>query len=289
MSAKLSYQRHTSPPVPFAEGFSWRDTWPAEPVRELSARCAAHDGWRNRDEALLHGPGWAWLEAEQRAAVLTALVRDLGRVELHVDPAWRGRGWGSWLLNSALLSLRERGAAQVDVWAYGDQSRSVRWLESYGFVSRRLLFSLARPPLGVAEPDLPDGWYVRPFAAADRQAWHQLHVGMQADPRLAWSLEALDRQLACPETPPEEFRLLWQGESLRGYVWLKNASELFLFALDPCCRGLGLGRLLLQHGLRRCPGEVFAFCDDERQAALHLLQTSGFEERGRDRCLRLSL
>lgn len=289
MSAKLSYQRHTSPPVPFAKGFSWRDAWPVAAVRDLSDLCAAADGWRNRDDGLLYGSGWAWVEAETRAAVLTALVGDLGKLELHVHPDCRGQGWGSWLLNRALLALGERGASQVDIWAYGDRQRSVRWLQSYGFQSRRLLFCLLRPAAPASEPVWPEGWSVRAFCPADRHPWHELHVSLQADPRLAWSLEALDRQLAVPETPPSEFHLLFQGERLRGYLWLKSRSELFLFALDADCRGLGMGRRLLQHGLARCPGDVLSFCDESRGAALHLLQALGFQERGRDRCLRLSL
>lgn len=286
MSAKRLYQRHTSARVPFARSFSWRDDLPEAAVNQLARHCAAHDGARNRDDSL---QSWGWLEEQGQAAVLLGLQGDLGKLELHVAPECRGQGWGSWLLQAGLRELGRQGAACVDVWAYGDVERSVSWLRRQGFESRRLLFSLLRPAEPAQEVRWPAGWQVRPLASGDESSWHELHCRMQSDPRLAWSRERLEQQLADPLTPPAEFWLLWEQHELRGYAWLKSRAELFMFALAPECRGQGMGRRLLQHALGRCPGEVQAFCDEARSAALGLLRSSGFRERGRDRCLRRSL
>lgn len=252
----------------------------------LAAACAAADGWRNRDDSLGDS---GWLEEQGRACILLDRQGDLGKLELHIRPDCRGQGWGDWLLREGIAELERRGAACVDVWAYGDRAGSVDWLSRFGFESRRVLFSLRRPAAPSSPIEWPAGWRVRVWQSGDESAWHALHCRLQVDPRLAWSAERLHGQLLDPSTPPEEFWLLLEGDELRGYAWLKVGRELFMFALAPECRGQGMGRRLLRHALSRCSDDVLAYCDEARQAALGLLRSEGFEEMGRDRCLRLSL
>lgn len=72
---------------------------------------------------------------------------------------------------------------------------------------------------------------------------------------------------------------------MRGYVWLRN-SEVFMLGVDPHLVGQGWGHRLLQWALARHSGELFAYCDDTRLPALRLYARLGFEEGGRDRCMR---
>jgi mycothiol synthase len=203
-------------------------------------------------------------------------------VELLIHPECRGQGWGSWLLQTVLNRLQE----PVDIWAYGDNPRAVAWLERHGFGSHRLLYSLRREGPPPAPPDWPQGWRVQSYADEHMPAWHELHVRLQRDPARAWTRARLQQQLLQPETPAHRFWLLWQGDDLRGYVWLKG-EEIFLLAVDPVCRGGGLGRRLLQFALAQCQ-HGWGYCDESRPEALRLYRQLGLVEVGRDRCLRLS-
>lgn len=281
MSPSFSYQRHTPGAVPFKETFSWQVPPSLSGVRTLSQQCAAVDGCRNLDDALLCavqlGTASGWLEEQGRAYV------QLGpnQLELLVHPDWRGQGWGEWLLGRILA---DSPPSPLEVWAYGDRPRVAAWLEGHGFRTHRILYSLKHQGGRPEKPDWPDGWRVATYRQEDLDAWHALHVRLQKDPGRAWSRARLLTQLEQPDTPADRFWLLWQEQDLRGYVWLKG-DEIFLFALDPLCRGCGLGRRLLQFGLSHCE-TGWGYCDDTRPEALSLYRKLGFVEVGRDRCLR---
>lgn len=277
MSPNSSYQRHTPGRVPFEDAFSWQERLCSQRVGALSDLCSAHDGHRNLDDGLLQevlgGSAQAWLEAEGRAY----LQLGAEQLEILVHPDWRGQGWGSWLLARA---LQER--PQATTWAYGDREGTVKWLESNGFVSHRVLFKMRFEQTPPDPPEWPPGWRLETYQREHAEAWHRLHVGLQRDPSRAWSLGRLERQLARPETPAERFWLLWEGTAMRGYVWLKG-DEVFLLALDPAARGRGIGRRLLQWALSQSRG-TWGFCDQSETVDLY--RKLGFSEVGRDRCLR---
>lgn len=269
--------------------------WTAAPpteawVRQLSHACQSADGCRNLDDSLL----WAYLDgrADGLWDPLGAFLsldggNPEGRLQILVHPDHRGKKIGQKLLHLGLQKLREKGCQSTTLWAYGDLPRSVDWLEREGFRHQRLLFQLRRPPTPTALPLWPEGFRLQPFRPGDDEgAWLTLHRSLQANHGRAWSLQALERQLLQQDTPPQAFHLLWQGDTLRGYLWLKG-EEIFMFAVDPQVRGQGLGRKLLAWGLSQ--GGAFVYCDDSRPQALGLYQSSGFQEVARDRCLTLTL
>jgi mycothiol synthase len=285
MSPSFSYQRHTPGRVPFEETFSWHESLNLSRIRTLSQLCEQVDHCRNLDDSLLQavleGHARGWLEDEGRAYVQMGP----NQFELLVHPQWRGLGWGEWLLQA---SLRLASCNYLEVWAYGDRPRVVRWLERAQFQTQRVLYSLQRPGPPPPPPDWPPGWRVQTFETETVEAWHSLHTRLQRDPERAWSRQRLLSQLLQPDTPADRFWLLWQESELRGYLWLKG-EEVFMFALDPLCRGCGMGRRLLQWGLAQCPQGAWGYCDESRPEALGLYRKLGFLEVGRDRCLRRSM
>lgn len=306
----MSHHLHTDSAVPPLDPFSWKLTKTEDEIRQLSQACRLVDGCRNLDDGLLlaalDGKASAWTDQNTTAYLA---VSDQGRLELLVHPKLRGQGLGTQLLERGLERLKEiqtlkgvqtsqglqelQGLQSVQgllatVWAYGDKAPTVAWLERHGFTSERVLYQLQREPSAQHPVEFDPGWNLRPFTPKDTTAWHDLHVSLQTDPSRAWTLEALERQLRRPETPASDFWLLWQGETLRGYLWLKG-SEIFLFAIDPAVRGQGLGGKLLAFGLSKTDGVASVFCDDQRAAALGLYKKYGFQEVARDRCLRRSL
>jgi mycothiol synthase len=262
------------------------ETW----VRQLSEACQSADGCRNLDDSLL----WAYLDGwadglwDAGGALLSLDGRNPeGRLQILVHPDQRGQQVGQRLLHLGLQKLRQRGCQSTTLWAYGDHPRSVAWLEREGFQHQRLLFQLRRPPTPTPVPSWPADFRLQPFLRGkDEGAWLTLHQSLQANRSRAWTLQALERQLLQPDTPPQAFHLLWQADNLRGYLWLKG-EEIFMFAVDPAVRGQGLGRKLLQMGLSQGATEVY--CDDTRPQALALYQSSGFLEVARDRCLSKTL
>lgn len=277
MSPKSSYQRHTPGRVPFEDAFSWQERPSSQRIVALSEQCRAHDGYRNLDDGLLQevlaGSASSWLETEGRAYV------QLGerQVELLIHPEWRGRGWGSWLLDRVLQERQE-----LITWAYGDVEATVGWLERRQFQSHRLLFKMRYEQAPPPAPQWPPGWKLQSFEPQHAGPWHQLHVSLQKDPSRAWSFHRLKRQLASPDTPPERFWLLWEGSAMRGYVWLKQ-NEIFMLALDPGSRGQGIGRRLLQWAMSQSQ-QTWGFCDESETVTLY--RKLGFSEEARDRCLR---
>lgn len=76
----------------------------------------------------------------------------------------------------------------------------------------------------------------------------------------------------------------------RGFILMRNAAdetEVITIAVDPACRGLGLGRRLLAAGLAaaRAQGARQAFLEVavDNHAALALYRRAGFAEIGRRR------
>ncbi|MBT9582554.1 GNAT family N-acetyltransferase [bacterium] len=284
MSPSFSYQRHTPGRVPFEETFSWQDRPNLSAIRTLSEQCYQVDQCRNLDDGLIQavqgGLARAWLDQEGRAYVQMGP----NQLELLVHPQCRGQGWGQWLLQASL----QQAQGCLEVWAYGDRPRVVVWLERAHFKTHRVLYSLRRQGPPPPAPEWPGGWQVRSFRKEDLPAWHALHTGLQSDPARAWSEHRLLSQLQQPDTPAQNFWLLHHDGQLRGYAWLKR-DEIFMFALDPQCRGCGMGRRLLQFALSRCKEAAWGYCDDTRPEALGLYHKLGFAEVGRDRCLRRSM
>ena len=267
------------------EPFSWDLPADEVRVRELSQACQQIDRCRNIDDSLLwaavEGRANAWWDPSGKSYLA---VCPAGRLEILVHPELRGQGVGTMLLRHGLDRIQQFDASTAKLWAYGDKARTVAWATKHGFDTERVLYRLDRTWSAVAPPDWPSGWSVRPFEADDAPAWHQLHCSLQTVPERAWSREALARQLQDPLTPASAFALLWEGESLRGYLWLKQ-TEIFLFAVDPQVRGQGVGAKLLSWALHRLASPAFVYCDDQRPAALALYRKFGFEESARDRCL----
>lgn len=289
MSVLLSNHPHTPAVVPFQKAFAWQELRSPGPIATLSHLCSQHDGYRNLDDgltqSLLQGSEqhWGWLERDGRAYVQAARRATLGQLEVLVHPEWRGLGWGQWLLDTASAWLRDRGCREVDIWAYGDVARTVDWLQRQDFQSQKVLASLARGRGKVALPDWADGWSLARFRPQDAAPWHELHSRVQRDKRQTWSLQRLYQQLQDPLTPAQNFWLLWQRKRLRGYIWLKQ-DEIFLWAVDPDCRGQGLGNRLLAWACSQ--GGRRAFCDASNLAAMGSLQRLSFSVVSRDRCLR---
>lgn len=180
------------------------------------------------------------------------------------------------------------------VWAHGTHSRLTAPLDDRGFVRTRVLHqlrrSLAEP---VSLPPPPAGVEIRPFVTGqDEDAWLQVNAAAFAHhpEQASWARTDLAARETEPWFDPSGFLLAWRGAELLGFHWTKihpdGLGEVYVIGVSPAAQGLGLGSVLLAHGLaylreRGCP-QVLLYVDDTNAGALRLYERSGFARYDRD-------
>jgi len=190
--------------------------------------------------------------------------------------------------DSAGVLLDELDATIDEIWSHGVRSVLRPLLSQRGYVASRVLHQLRRPgDLEVTEPHAPSDVRLATFrAGADEQAWlgvnaaafahHPEQGGVTLDDLLALEAEGW--------FSADGFFLAWRGEDLVGYHWTKvhpdGNGEVYVLGISPAAQGLGLGRVLLDVGLRHlaevgCP-EVLLYVDESNTGAMHLYESVGF-------------
>lgn len=145
-----------------------------------------------------------------------------------VDPMFRGRGVGTWLL--AELERRQRSLAAdhaserervlMTSAAVGRPEEAM--LRASGYEPARWFIDMVRPSLDdVVVPPMPDGLELRPVTPeqhetiwrANREAFRD-HWGGSDE-----SIEQLRRILDDPDTDPSLWLIAWDGDEVAGGVW----------------------------------------------------------------------
>ena len=258
----------------------------------LQLRCLAADGGLPlvADPAFLL-PRWgpdAFGVREDGVLVAAGAVRRPGVLVGLVDPAARGRGLGSALLDHGLASARASADGAVVVESEGLTPDAERLFASRGlrqvFAEDVLRLDLADRP---AAPRWPDGAHVEPWNARTAGRFHAVQeaafrdrpgfVSSQPD---AWTGEVVDdtdgRTEACVlATLP--------GVGDAGFV-TAGQGWVIQVGVVPAARGRGLGRALVLEAARRLRsvGDEGAWlCVEIRNPAARLYRDLGFVDRGR--------
>lgn len=266
-------------------------------------RCSTEDRSRCLSEELLlrlksgAGDTWArWVPGAEgwRGYAQLHLKGEGAWGELLVDPAARRQGLGRQLLSACVASARERGAAHLDVWCFGDRASGARLGAQLGFEPlRRLLFQSRGltdlPALSASEVEL------EPFCESDVGDWMTLHRSVQTDPSRAWSEESFRLRREEAWFDPSLLRLARLGGQTLGYVWLKHPrlqsqGEIYMMAVSPGARGRGLGRWLVTWGLHELAWRraltASVFVNGSNEAACQLYSGLGFTTHSTDCCYR---
>jgi mycothiol synthase len=211
-----------------------------------------------------------------------------GSVELVAEEAGTG---------AELLAAIGR-TADFRLWAHGESSVADQVARQAGLTAVRILLQLRRtlPDLVLPEPVVPDGVRVRAFVPGqDDERWLAVNARAFAGhpEQGAWTQRDLAERLVAPWFDPAGFFLAWQGENLIGYHWTKVHSDLqppvgevYVLGIDPAARGLRLGTLLLNEGLRFLQAQglasVLLYVEQSSSTAVHLYEKVGFTEFSRD-------
>lgn len=182
----------------------------------------------------------------------------------------------------------------VLVWTHGRTSRLEPLLTARGFRRERDLFQLRRPLSDRIEtPPVPEGIELRPFAVGrDEDAWLRVNAAAFAHhpEQGAWTREDVTAREQEGWFDPSGFLMAWRGPDLLGFHWTKihpgGEGEVYVIGIDPAAQGLGLGRVLLLHGLallqtRGCP-LVLLYVDGSNTTALRLYERTGFVQHDLD-------
>jgi GNAT superfamily N-acetyltransferase len=177
---------------------------------------------------------------------------------IHVHPAWRGHGYGTWLLDWAERRAGEHGSARLGQTVSDHDSAAFAILRARGYApiaTNWLLRTGFDTEPTVPQP--PAGIVVRPFRPGDECGVYELIVEAFADwsPRRRgypeWAAGTVERATFAPALSP----LAYAGDRLVAAVLCLDVpgytdGHVEEVAVDRGYRRQGLARLLLSHAFR---------------------------------------
>lgn len=256
-------------------------------LAELIERCLEVDGqppFSDQSLVELLSGDRLLLGGEHSAALVSPT-----EFELAVAPASRNAGLGTELLRRVTTEHPESSLA----WAHGDHPAARALAPKFGFKPIRVLLQLRTSELNpVAIEPSPDSLTLRSFQPGiDEQAWLDLNARAFASHPEQGKMTLAD--LAARRTEdwfdPEDFLLLFRGESLVGFCWLKVAGEVgefYAVGVDPDLQGAGIGIRLMVAGFARLRARrvqvAELYVEADNLPAMTLYRKFGFEEHSRD-------
>lgn len=200
--------------------------------------------------------------------------------ELVVDPDARRRGEGGRILDRLLAD------GSTLFWAHGDHPGARALAASRGLTAVRTLLHLEAPVVERSR-DLPTGI----SAALDHRDWQEPWLALNArafashPEQGAVTRADLDVLTAEPWFDPADVLLLWDGDDLVGYCWIKD-DEFYVVGVDPDRQGEGLGRRLVEAGFARLASKgirlAHLYVEGDNEPALALYRAYGFAPRSVD-------
>jgi mycothiol synthase len=234
-------------------------------------------------------------------------------LELVVDPALRGRGYGLAVTRhmldeeklisrhqphvSYLSRLLEPFQSDIPVaiptlaWSHGDHPAARALAERFGFHAARRLLQLRMPLSGTYLTTEPSGVMIDSFVpGADDDAWVALNARVFAGHPEQGRLTVDDLHARMAETwfDADDFLVARDsGGAMIGYNWLKiepapEPGEIYVIGVDREHAGMGLGRALMQRGLARLTARgctsAALYVEEDNSPAVPLYRSLGFTD-----------
>jgi mycothiol synthase len=210
-------------------------------------------------------------------------------IEFVVDPHHREPGGtvGVDLVRAALDEVAREGGGHVHMWVPKPGPQHDAIAAANGMARGRELLQMRRP---LPVPGSRDPVATRPFEPGrDEVAWLEVNGrAFSSHPEQGeWDLETLLRRERESWFDPQGFLLHERDGRLAGFCWTKvhadhdpPLGEIYVIAVDPAFRGLGLGRRLLLAGLDWLAGRGLPtgmlYVDASNESAVKLYRDVGF-------------
>jgi mycothiol synthase len=211
-------------------------------------------------------------------------VVDGDLLHLVVAPDHRRQGVGRRLLAQA---VGER-AGPWQAWSHGDHPAAAALARRTGFDRVRELWVMRRSLPTSSAPPPGDGrtYEVRSFRPGDEAEVVRVNAAAFAHHPEQGSMDAdeLAERMAEPWFDPAGLLVAADGDRLLGFHWTKRHSatvgEVYVVGIDPASQGLGLGRVLVDAGLRHLHDggaeDVLLYVESDNVPAIRLYEGLGF-------------
>ncbi len=274
-------------------------------VREATGHRALGEAvWRDLDHAAPTSIGYLAREGTHAVGYLHVARSDtftpqhwsLGLVRAPGDPRSVA---SNRLLDAAQDHIAANGGGQTILWQFDPTPADDALFASRQFEPKRDLYEMrvALPLTEVAR--FPDDVVVRTFEPGrDEAAWLEVNnrAFVNHPEQGGWIEATLVRRMSEPWFDPERFLLVFDGDGLAGFNWLKvhepdghdpRLGEIFVIGVDPGHQGRGFGRALAVEGLALLAKDGITtgllFVAAENTGALALYRALGFEVHRVDR------
>jgi len=226
-------------------------------------------------------------------------VVESSSAEFVVDPDARRHGLGARMLEQ----LTSAAPGDMLFWAHGNHPGARALAASHGLQPVRELLHLEAdvpkahapeangPEANGPEANGPEAASIRHFAARDETAWLDLNASAFANHPEQGGMTRADLDIVMAESwfDPADFFLLWDDGTMIGYCWLKvenSEGEFYVVGVDPRRQGEGLGRILVNAGMKRLAERrirsAHLYVEGDNTAALRLYRSFGFREHSID-------
>jgi mycothiol synthase len=226
-------------------------------------------------------------------------------VEMVVHPEHRDEGVQAALLESTRRLVARAGGGRMFLWVHRVEEPRETLAFEMGFDIQRELAYMVRDARGVPEElPLPEGVTIRPYRPGeDDEAFLEVNnaafVGHPENG--AWTAEDLAERRRLDWFDPDGLFMAFRGEEPLGFHWTKwhehqgnggepahgPQGEVYVLAVHPRAQGMGLGRILLRHGMRHLAtrsDHLVLYVDCASAGPVALYASEGFETLYREVC-----
>jgi mycothiol synthase len=260
-------------------------------IEEVSRESAAADGAEPLDEG-------SWRRLRHHQEELDVRVeKDVGfavvdgdLLHLAVAPSHRGQGSGGRLLDAALGAREGSWLA----WSHGDHPAAAALARRTGFERVRALWVMRRSLLDPTATPTARGsdFQVRSFRPGDEAELLRVNAAAFAHHPEQGGMDVaeLAERMAEPWFDPAGLLVVDAGDRLLGFHWTKRHSsslgEVYVVGVDPESQGLGVGKTLVDAGLRHLrdggADDVLLYVESDNLTAVRLYEGLGFTHAAAD-------
>lgn len=193
---------------------------------------------------------------------------------------------------TALLASLRAVEPAVRLWAFGNLPAAQGFAAAHGLRPIRGLKMLGRALVDLPPVPVPPDVEISPLRPGEEDAFLALNAAAFAGhpEQGRFSRADLDARRAEPWFDPDGLLLARRGDDLLGFHWTKRhdeaVGEVYVIATSPAAQGSGVGKALLDAGLRHLADrgctEVILYVDSANNRAVHMYERTGFGVRHED-------